>query len=128
MRILLDSHTLFWFLHGDARLSRLAREAIEAIDAAVHVSAITAWEIAYKSGAGKWPQAEILARDFLGIMSTHGFEPLSLSLEHARHAGLLPSPHRDPFDRMLAAQAEIEDIPLVTADPVFRQFNVRTLW
>jgi PIN domain nuclease of toxin-antitoxin system len=52
----------------------------------------------------------------------------ALALEHARHAGVLRGPHRDPFDLMLAAQAEIEDIPLVTADPVFRQFNVRTLW
>jgi PIN domain nuclease of toxin-antitoxin system len=54
--------------------------------------------------------------------------PLPLSLEHARHAGTLRGPHRDPFDRLLAAQAEIEDIPLVTADPAFRYFNVRTLW
>ncbi len=128
MRILLDSHTFFWFIHADARLSRSARKAIEAADAAVYVSAITAWEIAYKFSTGKWPQAEILTRDFIGIMSALGFERLPLSLEHARHAGALCSPHRDPFDRMLAAQAEIEDIPLVTADPAFRQFNVRTLW
>src|SRR5260370_12330215 len=122
MRILLDSHALFWFIHGDKRLSQSAREAIEAIDAAVHVSAVCAWEIAYKFRAGKWPEAEILATDIVRIMSAHGFEPLPLSLEHARHAGLLRSPHRDPFDRMLAAQAEIEDLPLVTADPAFRQF------
>jgi len=61
-------------------------------------------------------------------MSALGFEPLPLSFEHARHAGGLRSPHRDPFDRMLAAQAEIEDIPLVTADPAFRHFKVLTLW
>ncbi len=127
-RILLDSHTFFWFVHADAQLSRSARKAIEAADAAVYVSAITAWEIAYKFSTGKWPQAEILTRDFIGIMSALRFEPLPLSLEHARHAGALRSPHRDPFDRMLAAQAEIEDIPLVTADPAFRQFNVRTSW
>ena len=127
-RILLDSHALFWFVHGDGRLSRSAREAIEATDAAVQVSAITAWEIAYKFGAGKWPEAEILTRDFIGIISDLGFVPLPLSLEHARHAGVLRSPHRDPFDRMLPAQAEIEDIPLVTADPAFRQFKVRILW
>ena len=93
------------------------------------MSAISAWEIACKFGAGKWPEAEILARDFIRIMSAHGFEPFPLSLEHARHAGLMRrSPHRDPFDRMRAAQAEIEDTPLVTADPAFRHFNVRTLW
>ena len=128
MRILLDSHALFWFIHGDKRLSQSAREAVEAIDAAVHVSAVCAWEIAYKFRAGKWPEAEILATDVVRIISAHGFEPLPLSLEHARHAGVLRSSHRDPFDRMLAAQAEIEDIPLVTADPAFRQFKVRILW
>jgi PIN domain nuclease of toxin-antitoxin system len=128
MRILLDSHALFWFIHGDARLSQSARQAIAAIDVAVYVSAISAWEIAYKFGAGKWPEAAILARDFITIIAANGFEPLPLTIEHARHAGLLESPHRDPFDRLLAAQAEIEGISLVTADPVFHQFNVKTLW
>jgi PIN domain nuclease of toxin-antitoxin system len=127
-RILLDSHAFFWFVHADARLSRSARKAIEAVDVVVYVSAITAWEIAYKFSTGKWPQAEILTRDFISIMSALGFEPLALSLEHARHAGVLRGRHRDPFDRMLAAQAELEDVPLVTADPAFRHFKVRTLW
>jgi PIN domain nuclease of toxin-antitoxin system len=127
-KILLDSHTLFWFIDGNSRLSDAARGAIEAIDCTVCVSAVTAWEIASKFRLGKWPRAQALANDLPGIMSTHGFEPLPLSLEHARHAGVLRGPHRDPFDRMLAAQAEIEDIPLVTADPAFRQFKVRILW
>ena len=86
IRILLDSHTFFWFIHADARLSQSARNAIEAADAAVYVSAITALEIAYKFSTGKWPQAEILTRDFVAIMFALGFEPLPLSLEHARHA------------------------------------------
>jgi len=73
-------------------------------------------------------RSDNLGEGLLTIISSHGFEPLPLSLEHARHAGLLESPHRDPFDRMLAALAAIEGIPLVTADPAFRQFNVRTLW
>jgi len=128
MRILLDSHALFWFIDGNSRLSVAAFEAINATDSVVCVSAVTAWEIASKFRLGKWPAAQALANDLAGIMSAHGFEPLPLSLEHARHAGLQQSPHRDPFDRMLAAQAEIEGISLVTADPAFRQFNVRTLW
>jgi PIN domain nuclease of toxin-antitoxin system len=92
------------------------------------VSAVTAWEIASKFRLGKWPGAQALANDLADIMSALGFEPLPLSLEHARHAGMMRGPHRDPFDRMLAAQAEIEDVPLVTADPAFRHFKVRTLW
>jgi PIN domain nuclease of toxin-antitoxin system len=69
-----------------------------------------------------------MAGRLLEVAARFNFEPLPLTLEHARHAGLLAVPHRDPFDRMLAAQAEIEGIPLVTADPIFHQFNVQTLW
>jgi PIN domain nuclease of toxin-antitoxin system len=127
-RILLDSHALFWFIDGNARLSPAARDAIQDAGNVVYVSAVTAWEIASKFRLGKWPLAQVLASDLARIMSAFSFEPLPLSLEHARHAGALPNPHRDPFDRMLAAQAEIEDIPLVTADPAFRHFKVRILW
>src|SRR5215813_15637739 len=107
-KILLDSHALFWFIDGNSRLSNAARDAIEATDCTVCVSAITAWEIASKFHLGKWPRAQALANDLAGIISAFRFEPLSISLEHARHAGALRNPHRDPFDRMLAAQAEIE--------------------
>src|SRR5277367_508775 len=127
-RILLDSHALFWFLDGNARLSEPARKAIEEPDTVVHVSAATAFEIANKFRAGKWPAVEALVHNLLEIVSRFDFEPLPLTLEHARHAALLAVPNRDPFDRMLAAQAEIEGIPLVTADTVFGQFNVRILW
>lgn len=128
MRILLDSHALFWFLDGNPRLSENARQAIEDLDAVVHVSAVTAYEIVNKVRLGKWSRAAALAQHFSQIVSEHDFEPLPLTLEHARHAARLTVPHRDPFDRMLAAQAEIEAIPLVSADVAFAQFNVRTLW
>ena len=127
-KILLDSHALFWFIDGDARLSNAARGAIEAADCTVYVSTVTAWEIASKFRLGKWPKAQALANDLASVMFTLGFQPLPLSLAHARHAGMLQNSHRDPFDRLLAAQAEIEDIPLVTVDPAFRHFKVRTLW
>src|SRR5215471_4960747 len=100
-RILLDSHVLFWFLDGDARLSHAARQAIEASDTIVYVSAVTAFEIANKFHMGKWPAAAAMARDLVEIISRFDFEPLALTLEHARHAGLLAARHRDPFDRML---------------------------
>jgi PIN domain nuclease of toxin-antitoxin system len=126
MRILLDSHALFWFLDGDARLPQAARDAIEALGTIVNVSAVTAFEVANKVRVGKWPAAEMMANGLLDIVVRFG--PLPLSLEHARHAGTLAVAHRDPFDRMLAAQAEIEAIPLVTADPVFAQFPIQILW
>ena len=128
MRILFDSHALVWFLAGDARFSRRARAEAEADDAIVCVSAVTAWEVTNKVRIGKWPEAAVLAESFLETVTQHGFEALPITLEHARLAGLLPGPHRDPFGRMLAAQAQVEGIPLVTADPVFRGLGVRVLW
>ncbi len=128
MRILFDSHALVWFLAGDARFSRRARAEAEADDAIVCVSAVTAWEVTNKVRIGKWPEAAVLAESFLETVARYGFEPLPITLEHARLAGLLPGPHRDPFDRMLAAQAQVEGIALVTADPVFRGLGVRVLW
>lgn len=127
--ILLDSHALFWFVAGDRRLSGTACAAIEDPANSVFVSAVTAWEIANKFRLGKWPEAEPLVRDLVDIMSELRFETLPLSIAHARRGGLLRNAHRDPFDRMLAAQAEIEDMLLVTADPIFGEFSeVQVLW
>ena len=77
---------------------------------------------------GKWPEAAELVADIAAALDSEGFEPLPITLEHARVAGLLPARHRDPFDRMLAAQAQIENVPLVTVDPVFSALGVRVLW
>jgi PIN domain nuclease of toxin-antitoxin system len=89
---------------------------------------VVAWEIASKVRTGKWPEAKPLADRFLEVVADDGFVPLPITLDHAILAGFLPAPHRDPFDRMLAAQAQIEDLSLVTADPVFRGFGTRVLW
>jgi PIN domain nuclease of toxin-antitoxin system len=94
----------------------------------VHVSAVVAWEIANKVRTGKWQDAKPLLDRFFDIVTEEGFLPLPITLEHAHLAGSLPGAHRDPFDRMLAAQAQIENMPLVTADPVFRAFGTRVLW
>lgn len=94
MRILLDSHALLWFLDVDARLSQAARDAIEAPGTIVNVSAVTAFEVANKVRVGKWPAAEMMANGLLDIVVRFGFEPLPLSLEHARHAGMLAVAHR----------------------------------
>ncbi len=128
MRILLDSHALVWFLNGDRRCSPRAREAIESVDAEVHVSAASAWEIATKVRAGRWAEAEQIAHDMESVLVEYDFLPIGVTLQHGRLAGFLPGPHRDPFDRMLAAQAIIEDMPLVTVDPAFRHFDVTVMW
>ena len=87
-----------------------------------------AWELAVKARFGKWPQAYDLALGIDAVLELNGFTTLPISLEHARVAGFLPSDHRDPFDRMLAAQAQIEGVPLLTADPAFRTLGVQILW
>jgi PIN domain nuclease of toxin-antitoxin system len=127
MTILLDSHVFFWWLTDDPKLSRNAADLIRD-DNDVHVSAVVALEIANKVRTGKWQDAKPLLDRFFDIVMEEGFLPLPITLEHARLAGSLPGAHRDPFDRMLAAQAQIENVPLVTADPVFRAFGTRVLW
>jgi PIN domain nuclease of toxin-antitoxin system len=127
MAILLDSHAFYWWTTDDRRLSSRAAQSI-ADDSKVYVSSVIAWEIASKVRTGKWPEAGPLAAHFLEVVADDGFVPLPITLEHAHFAGSLPGPHRDPFDRMLAAQAQIENLPLVTADPVFREFGTRVLW
>ena len=127
MTILLDSHAFVWWLLDDKRLSPSAFSAIEQ-DPEVFLSAVTAWEIAGKVRTGKWPEAEILSERLFDTISQYQLRPLPISLEHARLAGSLPSIHRDPFDRMLAAQAIVEDMPLITADPAFQNFEVQVVW
>lgn len=128
MRILLDTHAYFWWETNHQNLSARARDSIAAADNQVLVSAVTAWELATKARFVKWPEAADVAADIHAALEAEAFEPLAISLEHARVAGSLANPHRDPFDRMLAAQAQVEGIPLVTADPVFHAFGVRVLW
>src|SRR5215210_4853515 len=128
MRVLFDSHAFVWFLAGDKRFSHRARDVVMADDTVACVSAVTAWEIANKVRLGKWPEAATLAGSFGDVIDEHGFEPIPITVEQARVAGFLPGVHRDPFDRMLAAQAQIEGMPLVTADPAFQSFGTQVLW
>lgn len=128
MKLLLDTHALLWWLDGDPRLSAVARSLIGDETTAVFVSAASAWEISTKVRIGKLPGATEVAERFLEVIGQQDFEGLSISIEHARLAGLLPGEHRDPFDRMLIAQAQIEGIPLVSNESLFDQFGIRRIW
>ena len=128
MRILLDTHALLWWLDGDRRLSQRARRLIDSDQTAVLVSAASAWEICTKFRLGKLPGAAAVAADLMGCLDSQGFAPLSITVDHAQRAGSLPGPHRDPFDRVLIAQAQAEDLPLVTIDPVFGLYGVKVIW
>ena len=117
MRLLVDTHVVFWATMERAHLSRAARAALESEEHDVFVSVASAWEIAIKVGLGKWPEARDLLFDFERHMDDAGFELLPITVAHVRAAGLMGATHRDPFDRILAAQATIDGLVLVTADP-----------
>ncbi|MCU7861382.1 MAG: type II toxin-antitoxin system VapC family toxin [Candidatus Thiodiazotropha sp. (ex Lucinoma kastoroae)] len=126
--MLLDTHTLLWWLEGDRRLSAKARAAISDEKRVVAVSAASAWEIATKVRIGKLPGAIEVAEQLVDIISQQNFLSLPISIEHARRAGLLPGEHRDPFDRMLIAQAQIEGYTLVSNEKLFDRFGIERLW
>ena len=128
MRLLFDSHALVWYLAGAPRFSGRARTAVERDDAIAYISAVTAWEVANKVRLGKWPEANEFAQTFTDTLARFDFELLSVTVEHALVAGFLPGSHRDPFDRMLAAQARVENIPLISVDPAFKAMGVQVLW
>ena len=119
MRLLLDTHAFLWWLEGDRRMSRKARALIADDDNEVFLSAASVWEITTKARLGKLPRALAVAADVPAAMASQGFAPLSITTAHAQRAGSLPGPHRDPFDRMLVAQADLEGLPIVSMDAVF---------
>ena len=128
MRILLDTHALLWWLAGSDRLSKVARGVIADDANDVLVSAGSAWEIATKYRLGRLPGAAALAEDVSGCLLDQGFRPLAITVADGERAGRLPGPVRDPFDRMLIAQALTLDIALVSIEQPFDRYGVRRLW
>ena len=128
MRLLLDTHALLWWWTDDPQLSHRARVCIGDSDNAVLVSAASAWEIATKHRLGKLGLADSIVQRYPALLVADGFVPLAMTAEHALVAGSYRHPHRDPFDRMLAAQAEVERLTLVSCDPALAQFGVELLW
>ena len=128
MNLLLDTHALVWGLSDDARLSAAVRAEMVNPASVVCASAASGWEIATKTRRGKWPEAEALIADFEAILAKNRLAILPISMRHAVHAGLLDGQHKDPFDRILAAQAEIESLTLATVDPAFVEFKTKVIW
>jgi len=124
----LDTHALLWWFIDDPGLSSAARAAIRSRSNIIFVSAGSAWEIATKIRIGKLPQGIELASQFDAILVQQRFEPLPITTAHATRAGLLPGPHRDPFDRILIAQSQAENLPIISSDPVFDDYKLRRLW
>ena len=128
MRALLDTHAFLWWIADSARLSAVARDVISDEANDILVSAASAWEIATKFRIGKLPGGEAVALDVAAQISGQGFEELAIGVTEAERAGRLPGPHRDPFDRMLVAQALLRELPVVSVDPVFDRYGVSRLW
>ncbi len=128
MRLLLDTHTLLWWLDGDRRLSRKAKALLSNAENDVLVSAASAWEIATKARLGKLPGATEVAADVGRCLAAQGFGTLDITVRHAQSAGSLASDHRDPFDRMLAAQTQLDHLPIVSNDTIFDTFGIPRLW
>lgn len=128
MRILLDTHALIWWLAGDRRLPQAARSAIGEASNPVFVSAASAWEISTKIRLERLPGVEAFATDPGRALADQGFDELPISIEAGTRAGTLPGPVRDPFDRMLIAQAMLEDLVLISNEIQFDGYGVRRHW
>lgn len=128
MDALLDTHVLIWWWTEDSRLSDDAAEVIADVDNRIVVSAASAWEIATKDRIGKLGDLSGIGDRFAELVGAHGFSHLAVDHRHAAWAGGHPAPHRDPFDRMLAAQACLEGLALVSRDRAFDDLGVDTIW
>ncbi len=129
MRVLLDTHALLWWAStGGSRLSTTARDLIEDSATVVLVSAASAYEIAVKSALGRLDLPDAPERYVPGLLERHGFLRLPVEVPHALRAGSLPDHHRDPWDRLLVAQAQLEGLPIVTADTAIGRYEVSVIW
>jgi PIN domain nuclease of toxin-antitoxin system len=125
---LLDTHALLWWLFDDRRLSRRARAVLKEPKNQIFVSSASAWEIATKFRLGRLDSAKPLFDDFSGWMARARFSELLISSAHAMRAGTWGVEHRDPFDRLLAAQSSQDELRLISRDPVFADFGLEPLW
>ena len=127
MNVLLDTHVLFWWFSDASKLSKRAIAIMGDPDNTVLVSAATAWELAIKTNLGKIDALPLVVE--LGrFVELEGFMELPIGIERAARAGLLPAHHRDPFDRLLVAQAQSLHVPLLSADQVMDRYDIKRLW
>ena len=127
-KFLIDTHVLLWWLFDDSRLSETAKGAIRDPGNDIYVSSASAWEISTKFRLGKMPNARDAAENLPALLRQSRMKELAVTIKHALAAGALPGPHRDPFDRMLIAQGRLENMPIVTSDAAFKQYEVSLIW
>lgn len=128
MRLLLDTHTFLWWCAADSRLSQTVLQVVADETNEVLVSAVSGWEVAIKARLGKLPLEESPEAFMARMLAHHAFGVLPVTMRHAVRDYALPAHHSDPFDRLLVAQAQLEELTLVTDDALVRRYEVKTLW
>jgi PIN domain nuclease of toxin-antitoxin system len=128
IKYLLDTHVIIWWLLDDPQLSKKAKNTISKTTNPIIISSVSAWEISIKHQLGKLPELSHIFEKFSSYIQNEHFEILPITLEHALLAGKLPDHHKDPFDRMLLAQAKIEHLTIVSTDTIFAKYKAPTLW
>ncbi len=128
MRVLLDTHALYWWIYFPELLPPGVRGILGRPDTTVFASAVSAYEMSYKYHRGRWPEIASLVAAFDEMVLGEGFDLLPLSARHATHAGVYGREHRDPFDRMLAAQAAVENLTLISKDGWIAAMGVEMVW
>jgi PIN domain nuclease of toxin-antitoxin system len=127
MDVLLDTHALIWWFEGAPGLSKRASSMITSSDNLILISAAVGWELAIKVNLSKF-KTPSLVQELHHLVEREGFAELPIGLEHAVRAGLLPLHHRDPFDRLLVAQAQALGVPILSADRALDAYDVRRVW
>ncbi|WP_293174702.1 type II toxin-antitoxin system VapC family toxin [Oceanithermus sp.] len=127
-RLLLDTHAFLWWISDDPRLSPAAREAIADGASEVFLSAVSVWEMVIKMGLGRLELPEDLESFLARQLQVNGFRPLAMTLPHALAVRHLPDVHKDPFDRLLVAQAQHEELVLVSGDAAVHRYPVSVIW
>lgn len=128
MNLLIDTHTLIWYYQTDARMSPIGRTFIEDPANQVFVSAASHWELAIKISTGKLTLAKPFPDFLLHAITDNGFAILPIEPRHTAELIALPYHHRDPFDRMIVAQAIVETMPIISVDPILDSYPVRRIW
>jgi PIN domain nuclease of toxin-antitoxin system len=128
MRLLLDTHSFLWFVDDNPRLSMAARNLIKDAGNDVFLSVVSVWEIAIKVGAGKLDLGQPIQRRIPQELRNNSMGLLNVTVDHAAVVAVLPLHHRDPFDRMLVAQAQVEQMPIVSGDAALDAYGITRLW
>ena len=128
MKVLMDTHVFLWWIEDNPRLSPRAREIISDIENEVFLSAASGWEIAIKARLGRIKLPQDPARFVMEQVTINAFRTLPIQLNHTLHVYTLPPIHRDPFDRILIAQSQLENIPIITADSYIAKYPVEVIW